>query len=157
MDKFEKLNEKKRRQLGMPNGTATARLRKSILFKLVQETGRNICFQCGKAIESEEELSIEHKVPWLDSGDPVKLFFDLNNIAFSHLSCNVAACRRDRAQETQREKTKNGLHPKCPLTMEQATEIRELSSTLSGVELAKKYKVSKHTIYRILSGKSYNY
>lgn len=32
MDKFEKLNEKKRKQLGMPNGTATARLRKSVLF-----------------------------------------------------------------------------------------------------------------------------
>lgn len=157
MDKFEKLSNKKKEQLGMPSGTATARLRKSILFQLVKETGRNICHQCGKVIETEEELSIEHKVPWLDSKDPVGLFFDLKNIAFSHLRCNIGACRHTKSSETQRVRAKNGLHPKCPLTLKQANEIRALSSKLSGVELAKKYGVSKHTIYRILSGKSFNY
>lgn len=87
-------NIKKSKQLGMPLGTASGRLRKSILFHLVTELNRNICYQCNNKIFSENELSIEHKIPYLDSSDPVKLFFDIENIAFSHLSCNVSAARR---------------------------------------------------------------
>jgi len=41
-----------------------------------------------------KELSIEHITPYLDSDDPKKLFFDLNNIAFSHLKCNSGAARQ---------------------------------------------------------------
>ncbi len=89
----KKGNEKKRAQLGMPQGTAGNRLRKNILFYLLQETDRDQCYQCEKRIETVEELSIEHKVPWLDSQDPVGLFFDLTNIAFSHLSCNSSKGR----------------------------------------------------------------
>lgn len=80
-------NEKKAKKLGMPLGTAQARLRKMILFQLVQETGKDICFKCGKKIELLEDLSIEHKIPWLHVN--ISLFWDLNNIAFSHLSCNI--------------------------------------------------------------------
>jgi hypothetical protein len=47
----------------------------------------------GAEIESEKQLSIEHKIPWLDSENPISLFFDLENIAFSHLSCNSSAAR----------------------------------------------------------------
>jgi recombinational DNA repair protein RecR len=32
------------------------------------------------------------------SEDPVKLFFDLDNIAFSHLRCNVSAAKRKRSK-----------------------------------------------------------
>jgi len=42
---------------------------------------------------TRENFTIEHKVPWLDSEDPVKMFFDLDNIAFSHHKCNVAERR----------------------------------------------------------------
>lgn len=87
-------NEKKAEQLGMPAGTASNRLRKKIIFQLLKESGKNFCFQCGAEIESEKELSIEHKKPWLDSGNPVDLFFDLDNIGFSHLSCNSGAARQ---------------------------------------------------------------
>ena len=83
-------NIKKNEQLGMPFGTASAKLRKSILFNLLKETNKNVCYQCGKPIELEEELSIEHKVPWLDSDKPKDRFFDIKNIAFSHLSCNIS-------------------------------------------------------------------
>jgi hypothetical protein len=85
---------KKTKQLGMPIGTATHQLRKQILFSLVMRCGLDICFQCGMRITRVEDLSIEHKVPWLDSDDPVRLFFDLSNISFSHLRCNVSAGRR---------------------------------------------------------------
>ena len=79
-------NSRKASQLGMPLGTATGRLRKIILFNLLQRLGEDVCFRCGTGIETEEALSIEHKVPWLDSD--ASLFWNLNNIAFAHLSCN---------------------------------------------------------------------
>lgn len=85
---------KKAKQLGMNPSTAQNRLTKDILFKLICETGKNFCYHCKEEI-TRETLSIEHKTPWLDSKDPVGLFFDLDNIAFSHLSCNAAAARKD--------------------------------------------------------------
>lgn len=42
---------------------------------------------------ARDNFSIEHKIPWLDSDDPVDLFFNLENIDFSHLLCNSAAKR----------------------------------------------------------------
>lgn len=73
--------------LGMPYGTANARLRKMILFHLLQKHGENICFNCSEKIDSAAELSIEHKQPW--EGISLELFWSLDNIAFSHLRCNL--------------------------------------------------------------------
>ncbi|AEW47722.1 hypothetical protein BCU4_0216 [Bacillus phage BCU4] len=87
-------NAKKSEQLGMSFSTAQNRLRKQLMFSLVQETGRDKCFQCGKVIEDADNLSIEHKEPWLDSKDPIGNFYALDNIAFSHTSCNYAAARK---------------------------------------------------------------
>lgn len=78
-------NEKKSEVLGMPFGTASGRLRKMIIFRMAQRLGEDICFRCRERIASVDELSIEHKIPWLDN---VELFWDLDNIAFSHLTCN---------------------------------------------------------------------
>ena len=47
-----------------------------------------------KKIEAVEEFSIEHKMTWLDSSKPIHNFFDPNNIAFSHLKCNIADRRK---------------------------------------------------------------
>ena len=77
-------------QLGMPFGTAQNKLRKAIMFQMIQRVSLDVCFQCGKKIETIDELSIEHKIPWMNSYNPIKLFFDLDNIAFSHLRCNCA-------------------------------------------------------------------
>lgn len=74
--------------LGEPFGTASHKLKKAIMFALVVETGRNICFKCGLKIENLEQFSIEHKIPWQTSDDPKKYFYDIENIAFSHLKCN---------------------------------------------------------------------
>lgn len=87
-------NQKKAAQLGMPLGTASNRLRKAIIFNLVKRLGENYCYRCGSEIVSEADLSIEHKIPYLDSDDPVKLFFDLDNISFSHLICNIRDARQ---------------------------------------------------------------
>lgn len=79
-------NERKTETLGMPHGTATNRLRKNILFHLLKKHGENYCFKCSELIEEVEDLSIEHKKPW--QGVSAELFWDLENIAFSHLHCN---------------------------------------------------------------------
>lgn len=85
--------DKKAVQLGMNPSTASNRLVKDILFSLIVETKRDYCHVCGDKI-LRNDFSIEHKIPWLDSEDPQKLFFDLDNIAFSHLKCNIASSRK---------------------------------------------------------------
>lgn len=87
-------NDKKSLQLGMPYGTANGKLRKSILFSLLKKHDENICFRCNKVIETEDTLSIEHKKPWLD--EDINLFWNLENIAFSHLICNCREARNPR-------------------------------------------------------------
>jgi hypothetical protein len=79
-------NSARASQLGMPFGTAQQRLRKAIMFKYVKLAGHDDCFKCGNKIEDIDHLSIEHKLPW--QGRDTGLFWDLENIAFSHLSCN---------------------------------------------------------------------
>ena len=79
-------NKQKHETLGMPHGTATGRLRKLILFDLLQRHKENICVRCRKIIETPYELSIEHLHPW--EGISAELFWDLNNIAFAHMACN---------------------------------------------------------------------
>ena len=79
-------NERKAAQLTMPYGTACAKLRQQLFFKLLVETGRNVCHVCGETILTVDECSIEHIKPWLNV-DP-SLFWDHENIAFSHRKCN---------------------------------------------------------------------
>lgn len=86
------VKDKKTEQLGMNPSTASGRLVKDILFNLITESGKNMCFHCNNPM-TREDFSIEHKIPWLDSGSPKELFFDLGNIAFSHHSCNVGSAR----------------------------------------------------------------
>jgi hypothetical protein len=97
--------DKRKEQLGVAIGTAQHRLRKMLLWGYVVKCGDNTCYQCGKEIISIDDLSIEHKTPWLDSEDPKKLFFDPDNITYSHLSCNVRAARKpNKKYETPEER-----------------------------------------------------
>lgn len=77
---------RKAKFLNMPHGTATGRLRKMVLLHLLQKLGEDYCFRCKEKIETIKELTIEHKDPW--EGVSVELFWDLENIAFSHSKCN---------------------------------------------------------------------
>lgn len=71
----------------MPFGTACNKLRRMVMFNLLQRHRENVCFRCGKDILCTEDLTLEHKEAWQDVGpDP---FWDLNNIAFSHKKCNL--------------------------------------------------------------------
>lgn len=74
--------------LGMSYSTAIDRLRKNLLFRQLKKYNDNICVRCNLKIEKIEDLSIEHIKPW-ESSKNAELFWNLNNIAFSHRSCNV--------------------------------------------------------------------
>lgn len=91
------MSDKKKMQLGMNPSTASGRLVKDLLWNFVKTTGQDACCKCGEPM-SRETFSIEHVTPWLDSDDPVGLYFDLENISYSHLRCNVEDARRPQSQ-----------------------------------------------------------
>lgn len=93
-------HEKKKKQLGESTGAASHRLVKNLLFEFVKD---KLCFRCGKPL-TRDTFSIDHKTPWLDSHDPVGLFFDLDNIAFSHFACNVREARQPAKARSQEER-----------------------------------------------------
>ena len=76
----------------MSYSTAGNRLKKMLFFKLVQETKKDRCFRCDEKITNYIELSIDHMDAWLDQDNSV--FWNLNNIAYSHLTCNSAKSAR---------------------------------------------------------------
>lgn len=84
--------DKKSAKLGMHASTAQGRLVKDILFSFLVKEGHK-CFRCGGEL-TRDTFSIEHKVAWFDSEAPSESFFDLKNIAFSHMSCNYSNTSR---------------------------------------------------------------
>ena len=84
--------------LGMPFGTAMNKLRKMVLFDLLKKNGKNTCYRCNKEIVSVDDLSIEHKKSWLNVD--ASLFWDLDNIDFSHLMCNCSQPKDSLRKET---------------------------------------------------------
>ena len=103
-------NQKKADLLGEPFGTAGSRLRKMLLFKYVNKCGETICYRCNTEIKTIDEFSIEHKMSWMNSPDPKKDFFNLDQITFSHLLCNTAAAikpnKKYHTVESRNEKTR---------------------------------------------------
>lgn len=93
-------NARKRELLGMTFGRANGILRKSLLFSMAHKLGMGKCYVCTKIIKELDEFSIEHKKPWGTAKDPKEAFFDLDNVAFSHINCNV----RDYANKRRKPK-----------------------------------------------------
>lgn len=87
---------KQKSLLGMHPGSAANKLRKHIMFDMVVRLELDTCFHCGEKIKTPRELSVEHKTPWEGATDPRETFFDLDNIAFSHLGCNAGDANRRR-------------------------------------------------------------
>jgi len=92
---MSKSNQRKAEILGMPFGTACNRLRRMVMFSLLQRYRENVCFKCGKLILKADDLTLEHKEAWQNVGS--SLFWNLDNIAFSHQLCNlrVGVVRRE--------------------------------------------------------------
>ena len=105
MNKSNKMNAD---LLGVSWGAACNRLRKKVLFSLIVRLKENSCHRCDGEILSVDDLSIEHKNAWRQAVDPVESFFDLNNIAFSHLSCNISAGDRPTKKYYTKEEQRLG-------------------------------------------------
>lgn len=103
---MSKNNKTKTEQLGMPFGTANGRLRKSLIFHLVKQLNQDICHRCKKHITELSDFSIEHKISWLHSESPIELFFDMENISFSHLKCNISFANKPKKHNTEEERIK---------------------------------------------------
>ncbi len=156
----ENSNMNKSEKLGMPHGTANGRLKKAIMFMLVQRLGMDTCYRCGKKIETVKELSIEHIVSWEMAKDPVATFFDLDNIAFSHLSCN-STHNTVRMLEGMTAEGKRRLsrvmkgegNPQSKLTEDQVRYIRDMLTYGHGVrEVACMMGVSHVLVSHIKNG-----
>ncbi len=79
--------DKKAAQLGMKHVTADWRLKKALLYHLACKLNMHLCYRCGESIDSSDDFTVDHKKNWLNV-DPA-LFWDMDNIAFSHKRCNV--------------------------------------------------------------------
>ncbi len=86
LTKFAKYARIKRDFLGMSSSNAHIMLVRMMLFRLVQQFGLDVCFRCDRKIKTLREFSLDHEKNWLYV-DPA-LYWDLDNIKFSHLSCN---------------------------------------------------------------------
>lgn len=82
----------------MDYATASTRLRKMVLFHLIKQLNLDICFRCKLKITDYRDLSLDHIKDWLDEPNGKDLFFDVENIAFSHIKCNIST-RRSRVIE----------------------------------------------------------
>ncbi|WP_139796379.1 hypothetical protein [Sporomusa malonica] len=51
----------------------------------------DICYRCGEKIDDITDFTIDRKESWLLGDDPAQLFYDMDNIAFSHARCNYEA------------------------------------------------------------------
>jgi len=144
---WQEVDKKRKTLLGIPFGTAQRQLNKAIMFELTKVVD---CYRCDKPILCVEEFSIDHKESWQKATDPRAAFFDLNNIAFSHLKCNMGAGGKMCA---------GGGHYKAKLTEADVVEIRrrwgeggvllrelatEYDMSISGVDAVVKRRSWKH-------------
>ncbi len=121
---------KKSNQLGVNVSTAQGRLVKDLLFKMVSNSGVK-CFRCGKDLD-RESFSIDHKIPWLNSENPTELFFDLNNISYSHKECNS----RDARRPHKKYKTREECRAEC--------EKRRRGNRIYNQDYRKRYYIENH-------------
>ncbi len=121
------MQDKRSIQLGMNPSTASHRLIKDILWDLIVKTNQDTCCKCGCKM-TRETFSIEHLVPWLDSNNPIELYFDLDNISFSHLSCNIKAARRPEKLPKEEKQRRNNERTRLKyneLTQEEKKSLRK--------------------------------
>ena len=144
-------NQRRAEQLGMPFGTACGKLRKKILFALLKKYNENFCYRCSKIIDKIEELSIEHKKQWLDIS--VDLFWDLDNIAFSHLTCNCGAPKSDSYRKHLSDAKIGENNHNAKLSDKEVDEIRRRSSLGETCrKIAKDFNISHVHVLDIKNG-----
>jgi hypothetical protein len=85
------MSVKKSSQLGMNFSKASHLLKRRILFRFLERLGETKCYRCSEEM-TYDSFSVDHVKDWLDR-DPL-LFWDLDNIKFSHKKCNIRSSRK---------------------------------------------------------------
>lgn len=98
-DELKELKHRERCQiwaeevLGGCYNTMNRRLFNNIIFDLASKLNLTTCHRCKNQIKCVDEMSLDHKINWCwaEDKDKSELFYDVNNIAFSHQTCNYSA------------------------------------------------------------------
>ena len=136
-------NEKKTIVLGMPHNKARHQLMKAILFHLIQKLGLDICYRCNKKIETIKDLSVDHKKAWLNSSNARELYFDLDNVGFSHLTCNCSFANHKKTEEQKQNLSFINAGRNATLPFDRVIEIREKIKQGEGIrKTAREYNIS---------------
>lgn len=141
---------KKQNQLGMSTGKARSILVKKLMFNMLCRLDLNQCFVCKKEMLLEN-FSIEHKMPWLDSEMPGELYFDLDNITFSHLSCNSSiTCRNGKCSGATFNRTRRG-NKKWKCTINSNGKTKHVGWFLTAEEATEAYNKVAHALGKLTS------
>ena len=65
-------------------------LMKDLVYHFYKKHGGGKCYRCGKKLK-RDDFTIDHIEPWRNKVNAKELFFNINNISFSHISCNTLA------------------------------------------------------------------
>lgn len=148
-------NKIKSEQLGMSHSTASGQLRKLIMFQLIEKAGMNKCHRCGEKMELGN-FSIEHIENWLHSENPKELFFDLNNIAFSHTSCNYSVARRPKVEPLSLVDKKGEASGRSKLKNEEVIAIKKLlADGMTYRKIAEMFNIHPSTVGNIATKKNW--
>lgn len=72
------------------------------MWDLLLRTGATACCICGEEME-EGNYSVEHKIPWLHTEDPLATYMNIENIGYAHHRCNVRLARKKKTGFNQAE------------------------------------------------------
>ncbi len=100
-DGMDTYNQRKSFQLGGNYQSLCQQLKRDLLYHYVKLANCHICHRCGAPIESSEDFSVDHIQAWMYKENARELFLDLENIAFSHKSCNYRSRRQNISRRTK--------------------------------------------------------
>ena len=156
--KSSEITNRKAEQLGMNPGTASVRLVRDMLFKLMADSDLDTCNICREKL-TRDTFSLGHNKPWLDSGDAIDLFFDLSNVSFRHKNCNSGASRNPSEMPNPIQRPVGCDSEDSLLPQEDIDYIRRSftsgSRDLGARALGRKFNVSHVTILDIVNMRSY--
>jgi len=152
---MDEKNKRREKLLGESYNQANRKLWKNVLFMLVKKSRMDRCHVCKRKIKDPYDLTLEHKIPWESSENP-ELFYDLDNIAFSHKKCNRPHIYRGVFTDVKGEN--NG---KAVLTTKDVIKIRSLYTKdpirYNYNKLSIRYRISRSHIRDIIIGRRWKH
>lgn len=102
--------------LGETISNATYKLRKILLFEFAKRLDLHHCFRCGEPIDNIDEFTVDHVLSWRLHKSR-ELFYDIDNIKFSHFKCNCANYTKSKTRPNARKNKIKNEEKFCDLCM----------------------------------------